>query len=76
MSLIDSGSPMFSMARQAKRLPGIIALIGAMLGFMFIALVIPAVITEIAFANRGGGDALLESVYFLFIPFILIALCL
>jgi len=76
MSLVDSGSPMFSMARQARRLPGIIALIGAVFGLIIIAFVAPAVIAEIAFADRGGADVFLESIYFLVIPFLLLALCL
>ena len=67
-------SDLFALARRARRQPSILMALLATAGIFAAALVIPLAASEIIYADAGGSDAFMDSVWFLVFPFLLMIL--
>jgi membrane protease YdiL (CAAX protease family) len=74
MALIDRDNPMFDMAREGKRLPGVFLALLVLVGVVGLAFVIPAIWAQIVYGESGQAEAFFESASFLLISFSLMLL--
>ena len=74
MAILNIENEMFVLARQGKRLPGIVMTLVALIAIIILSFSIPAIFAEIALKDSGGAEAFEEGVSILIIPYSLIVI--